>query len=369
MTKALVRACAFGFLAVLISGCGGGNGSSPGGGPLAGTGTFFNAPLAAGGKITAINTSGQMTGDLGFYASPTSAPQPLQALAGGKASPTGINASGQIVGFNAVPSGDPAAATPLFWPTPTSVPTVLQPLVSGAVTRAWAINSRGQIVGMSETVSGSVQTYTPIYWPDSTAAPRSLPNGVFTYSPGGFDFSPYDPSNSFYIADDGTILVAGGTGSNSSSEVFKVPASASDPIQGPISLQPAAGASTQYPSQGSALSTNGIIAGTSAALTPVLWSTPAVVPQVLPVPAGFQAYYRYLNSINSKAVVVGVLQNKTTVPYLWRDGKALEIGTLLPTGTAITITGALLINDSGVVVVTGRKTINSVDEYFVLVPR
>jgi hypothetical protein len=353
----------------LAAGLLGAIGSNPNGSGAGGnTNSFFNTPIAIGGKITAINANGQMVGDQGYYAGPSATPQTLKALAGGTAAPTGINAAGQIVGYNVVSSGDPTAEAPLYWATPTSQPAVLQTLAAGAVTRAWAINSQGQMVGMSAvSIPGGSYSVTPIYWADPTSAPRALPMTPFTYAPAGDSLSnPYDPTRSFYIADNGVILVASGTGNFSGSSVFTAPASASDPIGGPTRLR-AINDVFGTNVQGSAMSTNGIIAGINSGLTPVIWPSPTALPQALGVPATYQAYYGYVNSVNKNSVVVGSLSASFLEPFLWKDGQTLNINTLLPTGAGITVKSAYLINDANTVVVTGTKTGSFTSQYFVLV--
>ncbi len=176
----------------------------------------------------------------------------------------------------------------------------------------------------------------------------------------------YDPATSFFIADDGTILILIGQGKFSSSALFTAPASASDPIQVQnITSLSAAGDVGQL----TAMSANGAITGIIDGMTPVLWTSVTAAPQILPVPVGYSAAYRYVTSINDSGVVVGFLGGPSApaVPYIWKDGKAVNINTLIPTGTGVTLTSGTLINDANVVVAKGNK-VGSASAYYVLVP-
>ena len=340
----------------LLAALNGAIGSNPPGNGGPGINSFFGAPIAVG-KITGINASGQMVGTQGYYASPTAAPRALPAPSGTTVSPVGIDASGQIIGFTTPADSDLVGGSPLFWPSPTSQPVVLPTLTAGALTRVWAINSSGQMFGMSATLSGGTYTVTPIYWANATSTPLPLPTAGFTYDPGGSPFGPYDPSRAFFISDDGTLMVLSGIGNFAGTALFKAPVSASGSIQGPISLMPLA---TDHGAGGEALSTKGMIAGISGQAHRALWTNSSAAPQVL---ADFGIIgTRDMVSINDSGSVVGTILG-TTTPVLWRSGKALDINTLLPAGTTISLSKAYLINNAGVVVAA-----NSSGQYYVLVP-
>ncbi|MCW3052059.1 MAG: hypothetical protein JWN14_1229, partial [Chthonomonadales bacterium] len=316
-------------LLAALTGAIGSNPPGSGGGPV--VKSFFGAPIAVG-QITGINASGQMVGKQGYYASPTAAPIALPAPSGNTVSPTGINASGQIIGFTTPAESDPVGGSPLFWPSPTSPPVVLPVLTAGALTRVWAINSSGQMFGMSETAS---RVITPIYWANPTSTPLPLTTAAFN-DPSGSPFGTYDPARAFFIADDGTLLVLSGIAQFADSAVFKAPASASGSIQGPIRLTPLSPGDFVI---ADALSAQGKIAGISGETHRVLFANSSAAPTSL---ADFgSVWQRDMASINDSGSVVGTILGGTNPPVLWRDGKALNINTLLPAGTTISLSSLM----------------------------
>ena len=123
-----------------------------------------------------------------FWASPTSPPTALpcgtySSSNGYDTSAVGINNAGQIVGK--ATASWPTASVPLFWASPTSAPT---PLNSGAYTyvQARGISNGGHIVGLgSQLYAANV----PLWWASPTSEPATI-STMFS-SPYQYTMEPY----------------------------------------------------------------------------------------------------------------------------------------------------------------------------------
>jgi hypothetical protein len=220
---------------------------------------------------------------------------------------------------------------------------------------------------MSASLVNGDYKVTPIYWADAMSTPRALPL-TFYYTTGPSTVGPYDPSNAFTIADDGTMLVKFLSDSHHVSAVFQAPASASDPIQTDQTILKRLPG--DYGFDVEAVSANGMLVGTSSGTktSRVLWANAAAAPQVLPDIS--TTGVRSFSALNSSSTAVGSFSKDGIlyVPVLFKDGKAFDINMLVPTGTTDTFALALLINDTGMVVVA-KGYPGGPTQYAVLVPR
>jgi hypothetical protein len=134
---------------------------------------------------TGINNSGQIVGwaltpsntiTALYWASDTSQPQVLQSLAGSRITPSFIGPNGQIIAgiTSSYESGNNLAV----WSSPTAQPVVLKGLTGAILVIPLSVNASGLIVGYSQDKNGQ----TPVTWAGVNASPQALP-------------LPYTPSN------------------------------------------------------------------------------------------------------------------------------------------------------------------------------
>jgi uncharacterized membrane protein len=250
--------------------------------------------IGAPGGGSGINNSGQIVGwnnptghaDVPVYwASPTANPRPLSsgAFASG-VSAVSINNHMQIVGYGYSP-GDAGLVVQvaLYWASPAADPTLLSAGSFAGNVAASSINDLGQIVGEAPQPS-SPSVGNPVYWASPTSAPTSL-------STGG-----YNQGGGIAIDNAGQIVGSGRPDGGTSVGLFWA-----SPTSDPIALPAGAVAGNYY---AAGINNRGQIVGESDVAEGIYWPSATSPPRALAT-GGFGSGC-VPSAVNDTGQVVGV---------------------------------------------------------------
>ncbi|MGF7235353.1 MAG: hypothetical protein ACQSGP_10410 [Frankia sp.] len=251
------------------------------------------------------------------------------------ADPFGMNNADDVVGLDLVTQD-----TPVEWPNSVT-PTSLAALggLATAPAKATAINDNNEIVGYSE-VHGS----KPYVIQNNKVTPLPL-------LPGGFDAQPFGLNNAGVIVGDGDAAPDGPMAVqwSSSGAITKLP-------QLPHTLS----------SQAFAVNSSGVAVG-DAILTSdgyahaVMWANGKITDLN---PPGTVAGDRVANGLNNNGVIVGSFNGGHG--FVYRDGTATDLNTLIAPTAGLTLFSAIGVNDNGVIV--GSAVLNNQNVAYELTP-
>ncbi len=302
-------------LACVILACGGGGsgtgstGSTGTTGSITGTLTTIVGPDGSNGFVAWVNEAGQMVGTYGntngiacYWPSPTGTSVALKNLAGFPASsPSGMNASGAIVGYisldNATLSGSEAA----YWPSPTADPIKLPKSTSmSGKTFAHSINDGGEIIG-------SDSSFTNRYHWSSAAATPSL----------------YSATDGYQIANNGAIL--------GNTHIYRSYLDTS-----PISI-----------ASGGKMNSAGVAAAAGSIYAPSAYSR-----VILPVPHAFIAP----SAISQSGLVAGSdYKDSQDLAVEWKSQASQPIYLKLTDGTNAKFLPRFILNDGRIIGIDGKS--------------
>ncbi len=344
----------------------GGNSGGGGGGTSTAT---YNAPLIFTSDqrtIQTLNDNGQSIGRVGsaatasYWASPTAQAQTLPTQSGDThTTATGLNDSGQIVGYGY--GSDPNALHALYWSGPTATPQLLAVPTGVQSSYAQGINNNGQIVGYSTTSSHSALDFRALYWSSPTAQPQTLQ-----------PMSGDSGATATAIMPGGQIVGASYS-STATHQVFWA-----SPSAVAVALAPRSGDHDTTPY---GVGPNGLIVGASTTInglpTAVTWASPTAPAQDLPNPSNFSFGISNALSINSSGMIVGFASGGSPSggsfqgAVIWKNGQALNLNTLIPTGGNWTLYRATQITDQGWILGTATSNNNSTSGtvQFILMPK
>ncbi|MDR3667571.1 MAG: Ig-like domain-containing protein [Ignavibacteriaceae bacterium] len=323
----------------------------------------YNTPLlytSSQRTIVTINNNGHLIGYLPpsanttytipvYWSSPTSQPKTLQISAGDSSdNVNGFNDNDQIVGngYYNYPNGQQAPSNPVYWSSPTAVPTKLAVPVNLQFAIATSINNSGQIVGWGVTSTNSI---APLYWSSPTDIPQVLQTIASTRIAPNF------------IGSNGNILA----GFSSSQDYGNNIAFWSSHTAQPVVLKGLTGSVIISP-----LSINaaGVIVGycqDSKSQTPVTWANVNATPQILPLPYAPSALgSTYAASINTAGVIVGAFSNGKGGGdcTIWKNGQVTDLAVLI---NNFALGTAQLVTDQGWILGQGYYGYNQ----YILIPK
>jgi hypothetical protein len=309
--------------------------------------------------IVTINNNGHLIGYLPpptnsvysipvFWSTPTSQPKSLQISVGDTSdNVNGFNDNDQIVGngYYTYPNLQQVPTNPVYWSSPTAIPSKLAVPANIQYAIATSINNSGQIVGWAFTTSNSI---APLYW----SSPTDIPQFLQTIS--STRISPN------FIGPNGNII-AGFT--SSMDDGYNVAFWSSHTAQ-PVVLKGLTGSIIVNP-----LSVNaaGVIVGycqDSKGQTPVTWANVNASPQILPVPYVNIAGITNAASINTAGVIVGSYSNgqgggRCTI---WQNGQVKDLAALI---NNYSLGPAQLVTDHGWILGTAYYGNNQ----YILIPK
>jgi hypothetical protein len=311
------------------------NVSAPLTAPLVGTGTgptgsaTYGTPVNLGNiNPQAINNSGGIaanesvnnTGRGLYLSAPNAAPQYLAAYRGTNPYGLSLDNSGEIVGFN-------SSVGYAYYTTPASMPTsIIGELVS--------LNATGALVGSNGNA---------YYQPSLAAGQIVLKN-----------LSGSNASDATAASSNGQVVgFANGAVGTAFTPLYW---SRADPQTDPTPLKEIAGSRGTEPLF---IDDNGQIVGTTlinGETKPVYWQSPTDQnPQILPAPSTAlgQTTGSGVFGMNSSGQIVG---DQGNVAVLWKDGKVIDLNTVIPSNSGWQLTTANAINDQGWIVGVGRYT-------------